>query len=165
MKGEFPRDARVSARVTSSTKRLLKNLKDKGHHESDVIEYAAKQLAKEPTLLEWEIGEYDLQINECESVLSDLKAKRQAKLNRLKMIAPKLIDKETMQNMMKDYAHDYAVSLVNSPAGFSRDRLDHHTARSSVRSAGEEVGYDGEEFLQEVIRQVDLLCGTSVSDI
>lgn len=164
-KGEFPMTARVSTRVPGSTKRLLKKLKQSGHSESDVIEYAAKQLSKEPVLLDWEIGEYDLQIAECEANLFELKAKRQAKLNRLKLIAPKMIDEDTMNNMLIESAKDYARTLVSSRDNFSVDLLDNPTAKASVRSVGDEWGYDSGKFLVEVRKQVRLICHTQMSDI
>lgn len=163
-KGEFPRDAKVSARVKSSTKRLLKKLKDKGHHESDVIEYAAMKLADEPLLLDWEIGELDQEIADYESGLFELKSRRQAKLNRLKCIAPKMIDETTLSNMLVDSAKEYALSLVKGKDDFDLSRLDNPVAKRSIMSTGKEWGYDELKFLDEVRNQVRLLCQTNVSD-
>ena len=156
-KGEFPCDARISARVSGSTKRLLQKLKSKGHTEADVVEYAAKQLAKEPTLIDWEIGELDLEISALESKLYGLKSKRQAKLNRLKIIAPKMIDEDTLRGLMVDSAKEYASDIVNSRDNFSMDVLDNHIAKASIMSTGEEWGYDPILFLEEVRVQVKKL--------
>lgn len=156
-KGEFPCDARISARVSGSTKRLLQKLKSKGHTEADVVEYAAKQLSKEPTLIDWEIGELDLEISALESKLYALKSKRQAKLNRLKIIAPKMIDEDTLRSLMLDSAKEYAMDIVSSRDDFNIGLLDNHTAKSSIMSTGEEWGYDPVLFLEEVMVQVEKL--------
>ncbi|MBO6274811.1 MAG: hypothetical protein J6M91_04615, partial [Methanobrevibacter sp.] len=111
-KGEFPRSERVSVRVTPSTKRLLKKLKEMGYYESDVIDYAASRLAKEPILLEWEIGELKLKMIENEKEGLELKALHQAKLNRLKQIAPKMIDDDTLQSMMVEDAKDFVKDMI-----------------------------------------------------
>lgn len=156
-KGEFPMDAKVSARVKSSTKRLLKKLKSRGHTESDVIEYAAKLLVEEPNLLDWEMGELDLQIAQLESELFELKSRRQAKLNRLKIIAPKMIDAETLNNLLIESAKEYSLDIVNSRDNFDLALLDNHTAKMSIMNTGEEWGYDPLKFYEEVKKQVENL--------
>ena len=159
-KGEFPCDARISARVSGSTKRLLQKLKSKGHTEADVVEYAAKQLANEPILLDWEIGELDLRINVVESELYELKARKQAKLNRLKIIAPKMIDKDTMNNLMKESAREYLDSIIESRGKLGKtlsfSELDNHNAKNSIRATAREWGYDELAFLEEVLNQAVL---------
>lgn len=162
MKGPFPRDARISARIRPETKRLIKKL---DHSEADIVEYAAKQLASEPILIEWEIGELDLKINELESELYDLKARRQAKLNRLKCIAPNMIDKDTLDNLLVDSAKNYAQSIFGSRDDFSMDLLDNSLAKQSIMSMGKEWGYDELAFLEEVRKQLEILCHTKLSDI
>ena len=159
-KGEFPLDAKVSARVTGGTKRLLKKLKSKGHTESDVIEYGAKCLADEPILVDWEIGELQLKINILEAELYDLKARKQAKLNRLKIIAPKMIDEETMNNLMKASAKEYLEDIIQSRSKMGKvlsfSELDNHNAKSSIRATAREWGYDELLFLEEVLHQAVL---------
>lgn len=159
-KGEFPLDAKVSARVKGSTKRLLKKLKTKGHTESDVIEYAAKQLANEPILLDWEIGELDLEINQVESRLYELKALKQSKLNRLKIVAPKMIDDDVLDNMLKESAKEYLEDIIQSRDKMGKtlsfSDLDNHNAKNSIRATASEWGYDELAFLEEVLNQAVL---------
>ena len=139
--------------------------KSKGHTESDVIEYGAMKLADEPLLLDWEIGELDEQIHYYESILFNLKSKKQAKLNRLKIVNPKMIDEDTLSNMLVDSAKDYALSLVKGQDNFDMSRLENPVAKSSIMSTGKEWGYDELLFLEEVRKQVKLLCQTDMSDI
>lgn len=165
-KGEFPLDAKVSARVKSSTKRLLKTLKSKGHSESDVIEYAAMKLAKEPLLLEWEIGELDQQIANVESSLFELKSRRQAKLNRLKIINPEKIDNDVLNNLMVESAKDYALSIkqkmIKAYGNVDMGKLNNPSSVSSIRNTGEEWGYDPDKFLEEVKHQLKLMSDNDV---
>lgn len=152
-KGQFPLDSKVSARVKGSTKRLLKKLKSRGHTESDVIEYGALKLAEEPLLLDWEIGELDLEIKSLKSKLFELENRKQAKLNRLKIIAPKLIDQDVLNNMLRESAHDFAQEIFDSHGGDSLSMIEKR--RKSVRVAGEEFGYDPDDFLKEVRFQLE----------
>lgn len=161
-KGEFPLDSKVSARVKSSTKRLLKKLKQLGHTESDVIEYAAIQLAEEPILLEWEIGELDLEIHQLESELSELKGKKQAKMNRLRCIAPKRLDEDVLHDIMVASAKEYAEDIFKSHGDNSLVMLEKR--KNSVKVVGEDWGYDPVLFLKEVRNQLKIICQTSVSD-
>ena len=161
-KGEFPRDAKVSARVRSSTKRLLKQLKQKGHHESDVIEYAAKQLADEPILLEWEIGELDIQIADINKIQAELVARRQAKLNRLRCIAPKRIDEDTMRTMLLNAAKEIAKDIVDAHGDNSLVMIEKR--KNSIKVTAKDLGFPPFEFFDEVKKQVEMLCQTAVSD-
>ena len=154
-KGEFPLDEKISARVKGSTKRLLKKLRSKGHTEADVIEYGALKLAEEPLLLDWEIGELDLEIKHLKSVLFDLENKKQAKLNRLKCIAPKLIDQDILNNMMVESAKDFAQEIFDSHKGNSLGMVEKR--RKSVRVAGEELGYEPDVFVDEVVCQLKII--------
>ena len=160
-KGQFPLDARVSTRVSGRTKRLLKKLKEKGHSENDVITYGALKLSDEPLLLDWEIGELDAEIKNLKSILFELENRKQAKLNRLKIINPKLIDDDTLNSMLVDSARDYAQEIFDSHGEGSCEMLEKR--KNSVRVAGEEFGYDPSEFLDEVRVQLkNILSDNSV---
>lgn len=165
-KGEFPTDARISARVKGSTKRLLKRLKEKGHTEASVVEYAARLLAEEPVLLEWEIGEIDLKLAELDSEKYSLESEKQAKLNRLRMIAPKRLDEDTLYNMMKSHAKDYVVDSINRANRFGKSinagDFKKSSAFSSMRSYGEDLGYDPSKFADEVVVQAEILLSDNV---
>lgn len=157
-KGEFPLDAKVSARVKGSTKRLLKKLKKRGHHESDVIEYAARQLSNEPLLLEWEIDELELQMISLEKELVELRALHKAKLLRLKEVAPKRLDKETLNNLMLDNAKEFVEDIIkrNERLGndLNIDDLCNPKTLSHIRKYAEDLNYDPDEFSKEVFNQL-----------
>ena len=157
-KGEFPLDAKVSARVKGSTKRLLKKLKEKGHHESDVIEYAAKQLATEPILLEWEIDELELQMISLEKQLLEIKELHKAKLLRLKEVAPKRLDKETLNNLMVGNAKEFVDDIIkrNERLGVELDieELRNPKTISYIRKTARVLNYDPDEYSNEVFNQL-----------
>lgn len=161
-KGEFTKDARISARVHPSTKRLIQKLK---HTEAEVVEYAAKQLASEPILLEWEIGEIDLEIAKLNSSLYELEARKQAKLNRLKCISPERLDEETLHNLLVDSARECALDIFTNHEGCDVSILDNPNHARGVKAVGKEWGYSPNEFLGEVRNQLRILCQTRVSDI
>ena len=160
-KGEFPLDAKVSARVRSRTKRLLKKLREKGHHESDVIEYAAKQLASEPLLLEWEIDELELQMISLEKELVELRALHKVKLVRLKEVAPKRLDKETLNNLMLDNAKEFAEDIIKRNKRLDNnlniDDLRNPKTISHMMEYAEDFNYDPDKFSKEVFNQLQIL--------
>lgn len=161
-KGEFTKDARISARIHPSTKRLIKKL---NHTEAEVVEYAAKQLASEPILLEWEIGELDLEMAILNSKVYELESLKQAKLNRLKIISPERLDDETLHNMLVDSARECALDIIGNHEGCDVSILDNKTHADGVRAVGREWGYSSNDFLREVRNQLKILCQTSLSDI
>lgn len=161
-KGEFTKDARISARVHPSTKRLIQKL---NHTEAEVVEYAAKQLANEPILLEWEIGELDLEIAILNSKVYELESLKQAKLNRLKIISPERLDDETLHNMLVDSARECALEIFENHENCDVSILDNKTHAGGVRAVGREWGYSPNDFLREVRNQLKFLCQTNVSDI
>ena len=146
-KGEFPKDARISARVHPSTKRLIQKLK---HTEAEVVEYAAKQLAKEPILLEWEIGEIDLKLANLRAEEHQLEALKQAKLNRLKCISPERLDDETLHNMLVDSARECALEIMENHEDCDVSILDNRNHANGVKAVGKEWGYDPHDFLKSI---------------
>lgn len=161
-KGEFPMKARVCTRVHESTKRLLKKIP---YTEAEVIKIGAEYLADESTLLEWQIGEEQMEISKMKSALHAKEAHLRAKQNRLRLIAPKKLDKTTLKMMLEDSARDTAETIFNRYGGDCLERLENPLAKSSIRSEGKDLGYDGDDFLVEVKNQLMLKCQSELSDI
>lgn len=161
-KGEFTKDARISARVHPATKRLIQKLP---HTEAEIVEYAAKQLANEPTLIEWEIGELDMKIARLNAELYDLDARKHAKLNRLKCICPEKLDEATLNNMLVESAKECALEIFENHPDCTVEILDNKTHANGVKAIGKEWGYSPNNFLSEVRNQLRILCQTDVSDI
>lgn len=161
-KGEFPMKARVCTRVHESTKRLLKSLP---YTESEVISIGAQYLADEANLLDWQIGELKLEINEMKAKLHAKEAYLQAKQNRLRIISPKHLDRETLQLMLVESARDFADEIFDGRGEQAILDIENPTAKSSVMSKGRELGYNELEFLVEVKNQLQIKCQTELSDI
>lgn len=161
-KGEFPMKARVCTRVHESTKRLLKSLP---YTEAEVISIGAKYLAEESNMLEWEIGELKEEINMMQSKVHSKEALLQAKQNRLRIIAPKKLDAETLRSMLVESARDYAEQIYKAHGDNSIVAIENPTAKSSVMSKGREWGYNQLDFLIEVKNQLQIKCPSDVSDV
>ena len=161
-KGEFPMKARVCTRVHESTKRLLKKLP---YTESEVIKIGAEYLADESNLLQWQIGELDVEIENLKSMLHQKEALRKAKQNRLRMVSPKKLDKKVLYTMLSDAARDVVNRIYSNYGNDSLVKLGNPLARSSIRSEGKDLGYDPDDFLVEVKNQLQIKCQSEVSDI
>ena len=154
-KGEFPMKARISTRVHESTKRLLKQLP---YTEAEVIKIGAMYLSDESNLLEWEIEKLKSKLHEKESF-------RKAKQNRLRMISPKKLDKDTLYGMLTEAAEDVANRIYDNYGMNSLNKLENPLAKSSIRSEGKDLGYNPDDFLVEVKNQLHIKCQSEVSDI
>ncbi|MBQ2651926.1 MAG: hypothetical protein IJF83_00065 [Methanobrevibacter sp.] len=161
-KGEFPMKARVSTRVHESTKRLLKSLP---YTEAEVIRIGAQYLAEESNRLEWEIGELKAEISRIKSKVHSKEALLQAKQNRLRMVAPKKLDEETLRSMLVESARDFAEQIYKAHGDDSIVDIEKPTAKSSVMREGRDLGYNQLDFLIEVKNQLQIKCQSDVSDI
>ena len=160
-KGEFPMKARVSTRVHESTKRLLKSLP---FTEAEVIRIGAQYLAEESNMLEWEIGELKEEISKMKSKVHAKESLLQAKQNRLRMVAPKKLDEETLNLMLVESARDYAEQIYKAHGDKSIVNIENPTAKSSIMSEGRDLGYNQLDFLIEVKNQLQMKCQTQLSD-
>lgn len=163
---EFPLDAQVSARVTSKTKRLLKKLKQKGHTENDIIEYGALKLSDEPLLLDWEIGELKINIASLKSELHEKEALLEAKINRLKIIAPQLLDSAVLDKLLLESAKEYAKERYSARSSKGLEcsvrMLDNNLTKQEIKETGESFGFDGDLFLDAVFKEFEKLCITKM---
>lgn len=154
--------ARVCTRVHESTKKLLKTLP---YTEAEVIKIGAEYLADESNLLEWQIGELKVEINNVKSNLHEMEALLQAKKNRLRMIAPKKLDEETLYNMLIESAKEVAESIFEGRGLDSLSKIENSVAKASIMKEGKDLGYDPHDFLVEVKNQLEIKCQTQLSDI
>lgn len=154
--------ARVSTRVHESTKRLLKSLP---YTEAEVIRIGAQYLAEESNRLEWEIGELKAEISRIKSKVHSKEALLQAKQNRLRMVAPKKLDEETLRSMLVESARDFAEQIYKAHGDDSIVDIEKPTAKSSVMREGRDLGYNQLDFLIEVKNQLQIKCQSDVSDI
>lgn len=161
MNGEFPMDQRVSIRLHISEK---KQAQDLPFTYREIFMYGLRALSHEETMLKFEIGQLEESLAKDESQVNAAKALLAAKKNRLRMIAPQELDESTLRSMLLDSAREYALSIFNRHGEHSLRSIESSVAKSSIRSEGRELGYDGEKFLVEVKNYLEDLCQTLVSD-
>ena len=160
--GEFPMDQRVSIRLHISEK---KQAQDLPFTFREIFIYGMRALSHEETMLKFRIGERERSLAEMKSEVHRLEALLSADKNRLRMIAPAELDESTLSSMIVDSAREYAESIFHRHGEYSLRSIENNVAKSSIRSEGRELGYDGESFLIEVKNYLEELCQTDVSDI
>ena len=153
--GEFPMDQRVSIRLHISEK---KQAQDLPFTYREIFMYGLRALSNEETMLKFSIGAIEERLADKESDVHSLRALLAAKKNRLRMIAPHELDESTLKSMLLDSAREYAESIFNRHGDDSLRHLESHVAKSSIRSEGRDLGYDGEKFLIEVKNLLEELC-------
>lgn len=159
-----PKEERVTARISSKTKRQLSKLP---YSTAEVLEIGAEYISNETNKLEFEKGELELEITNLKKLVSEKEHHLAAINNRLRIVAPSKIDDETLHKMLISAASNYVKDLISSCGGIAEtlDRLESvPIAKSSVRSTGEEWGFNPDDFLTEVKNQLENECQTLVSD-
>ena len=159
-----PKTERVTARISSKTKRQLQKLH---YSTAEVIAIGAEYLSNEANKLEFEKGELELEIADLKKAVAEKEQHLTAINNRLRIVAPNKIDDETLHKMLVSSAGSYAKELIatyNTPEK-TLERLETvPIAKSSVRSTGETWGFNPDDFLTEVKNSLENECQTDVSD-
>lgn len=161
-----PKTEMVTARVSSKTKRQLSKLP---YSVAEVLEIGAEYVSSESNKLDFEKGELELEISRLKKVISEKEHKLTAINNRLRIIAPSKVDEETLQKLLVSAAKNYANDLIATYDDMDIEtvlyRLEHvPLAKSSIRSVGEEWGFDSEKFLVEVKNHLEEECITLMYD-
>jgi len=159
-----PKTERVTARISSKTKRQLQKLQ---YSTAEVIEIGAEYLSNEVNKLTFEKGELELEIANLKKSVAEKEHHLTAINNRLRIVAPSKIDDETLHKMLVSSASNYAKELIDTydTPEKTLDRLEAMPiAKNTVRSTGEEWGFNPDEFLTEVKNHLENECLTDVSD-
>ena len=158
-KGEFTKTETINMRVHPSVKRKAKNLP---YTYGEIFEIGCNQLSKEIDLLMYQKGESELVVADLERELHAEKAKLTAINNRIRIINPTKLDKETLDVLIKESAKDYAQSIfdVHEDESLERIYLDH--GKHAVLSTAREWGYDGNKFFGLVEENLKKLCDTKL---
>ena len=154
-----PKDEMISFRTKGKYKRKAKTLPCTYE---DIFVAGLEQLSKEINRLEHEKGELELQKATLEGELAGTNARITAINNRIRIIAPSKLDKETLSEMIGDASEEYAQEIfaVHKENSFERIQLD--SIRHSVLRTAREWGYDGSKFLELVEARLNELCNTGV---
>lgn len=156
-----PKEERISARVSYSTKRKLNDLP---YSYGEVLEIGAEYLSNETNRLTWEKAEIELDIANLRKELSEKEAKLVAINNRLRIINPKLLDGDTLNDLIDFAASDYAMEVFQEHKNDSLRRISIGNIAAAVRRYARESGYDPNKFYDLVVNQLKQLCHTQVSD-
>ena len=156
--GEFTKDVKVSARITSKTKRQIDQLKK--YNLSEIITIGAEYLSTEQNKLSFEKGELELEIANLKAELHRKEAHLSAINNRLRIIAPRELDEETLKKMLIESALDTAQRIFKLHGEESLDKMRTGRSRNSLKSTAEDLGFDEDAFLDEVEKQLVILCKT-----
>lgn len=156
MKGT--KDVKVSARITSRTKRQIDLLKK--YNLSEIISIGAEYLSTESNKLTFEKGELELEIAELKSELHEKEAHLTAINNRLRIIAPRELDEETLRKMLVESAVETAERIFRMHGVDSLEKMSTGRSRNSLRAMADDLGFDEEDFLAEVEIQIRKMCQT-----
>lgn len=157
MKEEFPRDHHITARVSGRIKRMLEKIP---YSYADVLAFGAEVLSSEINQLEWEKGEYELELALLRKRVATVEAKLHGVNNRIRIKYPKRLDKETLNDLISDTALDYAREIFDAHGKSSLIKLDSNIAKASIDEVAKEYGYDQLKFRELVRKHVEVLCST-----
>ena len=158
----FPKEHRVSARVTGKTFRLLKEIP---YSYGEILAFGAEYMSSETQRLKWEKGELEVDIENLQKRLHEKKEKLKAINNRLRLKSPKSLNPDELDELIQDAAKDYADEIYKTHKEQSLDRIQNKHIKSSVHRIARDWGYDSNEFLKWVIFYLNEKCHTSVSYI
>lgn len=157
MKEEFPRDHHITARISGRTKRKIQKLP---YSYGDILEIGAEYVSKEINRLEWEKGELELELAELRKLTAEKEAKLHITNNRIRIVNPRKLDKDTLNDLISDTALDYAREIFDAHGKDSLKRIDSKVAKSSIFETAKEWGYDQLRFSELVRKHLEVLCNT-----
>lgn len=158
----FPKEYRVSARVTGKTYRLLKEIP---YSYGEILAFGADYMASEIQRLKWEKGELEVDIEDLKKQLHEKKGHLKAVNNRLRFKSPQSLNPDELQELIQDAAKEYADEVYDTHKENSLERIKNEKIQMSVHRTARWWGYDPNEFLKWVIFYLNEKCHTSVSYI
>ena len=154
-----PKDESISFRTLPKNKRAAQRLPCTYE---DIFVVGLRHLSKEINRLEHEKGELELEKAELDRRVAEIVANITAINNRIRVIAPARLDKETLAVMIDDASMDYAKEIYEAHGENSLEKIKLDFAQHTILKTGREWGYDGPKFLQLVEEHLVELCNTKV---
>lgn len=158
-KGEFSKSEIINMRVHPRIKRKAKNLP---FSFAEIFEIGCDKLSKEIDMLMYQKGELELEIANLNKEIHSKEANLTAINNRIRIINPTKLDKETLDVLINDSARDYAQDIFNAHGVKSLERIKLDQGKHAVFSTAREWGYDGSKFYDLVEVYLEELCNTSL---
>ena len=154
-----PKSEVITMRVQPSLKRKAQKLP---YTYDEILQVGCDHLMNESDSLVYKKGEIELELHELMKEVHEKEAHLTAINNRIRVIDPHKLDKDTLNNMIEESARDYAQSIFDRHGAASLKRLDIDQARHSVYSTAQDYGYDGNKFFNLVEGYLEKFCNTSV---
>ena len=143
MVGKVPKDVKINFRTHGSVRRKAQILPCTME---DIFKIGLEYASSEVDRLEYKKGELELEKDELEKKLTNINANITAINNRIRIIAPSRLDRETLSLMINQATMDYAKDVFDHYGKDSLDKLDN----DEVLETAKDWGYDGEKFLELV---------------
>ena len=159
-KGEFSKSDIINMRVHPRIKRKAKELP---FTYGEIFEVGIENLSKEIDRLMYKKGELELDIAELKKEIHAKEANLTAINNRIRIINPTKLDKETLDVLINDSARDYAQTIFDAHGVDSLERINKlDQAKHTILSTAREWGYDGTKFLELVCGYLEEMCNTKM---
>lgn len=158
-KGEFSKSEIINMRVHPRIKRKAKQLP---YSFAEIFEIGCEQLSKEINLLMYQKGELELDVANLKKELHSKEANLTAVNNRIRIINPTKLDKETLDNLINESARDYAQDIFKAHGEKSLERIHVDQAKHAVLSTARDWGYDGNRFFELVEDYLEEMCNTKL---
>lgn len=157
------KDQKVSARISSKTKALAKKSK---RSYGDLIDIGARHVLSELNTLKIERDFLNEDIEHNKYLLIKKEKKLEEMDARIFELSPKDCENDELSNkMISEAAQDYADVIYHSHGDNALKMvLEKEIFQNGIKREAKDNGYSPNLFLNEVIKKLDALCPTHVSD-
>lgn len=156
MIGEFPKEDTITIRLHAIEKNKARDIPFSYY---EIFKCGLDHLSKEINQLEERKAVLETIVAENTEVISKCKTELTRINNRIRVLNPEKLDKETLQSMLKTSAIGYAKDIYNVHGENSFKRIE-VIGESNIRKIGSDWGFDGAKFLEAVLEELSLLCNT-----
>ena len=81
-------------------------------------------------------------------------------INRIRIINPRRLDKETLNNLISEAALDYASEIYEAHGKSSLEKIEAKVSKQTIFNVAAEWGYDKLKFMELVKNHLKILCNT-----
>ena len=159
MIGEFPKDDTITIRLHAFEKKKARDIPFSYY---EIFKVGLEHLSKEINQLEQRKSELECKIADNKKIVAADEAELAAVNNRIRIINPSKLDKDTLNQMINDSALEYAKDIFSAHGVKSVERIQLDQARHSILSTARDWGYDGNSFLELVEKYLKEMCNTDM---